>query len=269
MLRCCVLMSQILQIVRKRQSSRVPFDSERLVPRRDLKQILEAARWAPTAHNMQNFEIVVVDSKEVLERIGKINSPISETFIRENYQQLSFSKEEFLQRKVGILATMFPPEWRDPAKVHEVVAESKSWLLSETMEDCPVVLIVTFDPRRRAPASQGDFLGTISLGCVMENMWLVAQELGISFTVMSVFSAELVEKELKQLLNIPEYLRIAFAIRLGYPASTTAKYLRVRRDLAMFVHDNRFGNRWYTPSHTTSSVSIRADSHSKKKTLRT
>jgi len=260
-----VVMSQILKIIRERQSSRVPFDPEHSVPRRDLKQILEAARWAPTAHNMQNFEIIVVDSKELLERIGNINSPISEAFIRENYQQLSFSKEEFLQRKVGILATMFPPEWRDPAKVHEVVAESKSWLLSETMEGCPVVLIVIFDPRRRAPASQGDFLGIISLGCVMESMWLVAQGLGISFTVMSVFSADLVEKELKQLLKIPEHLRIAFAIRLGYPVSTTAKYLRVRRDLDMFVHDNMFGHRWHTRSHTTSSVSKRANSHSTKR----
>jgi len=26
-----------------------------------LRQILEAARWAPTPHNMENFEIVAVD----------------------------------------------------------------------------------------------------------------------------------------------------------------------------------------------------------------
>ncbi len=28
------------------------------------------ARWAPTAHNMQNFEVIVVDDNEVLEIIG-------------------------------------------------------------------------------------------------------------------------------------------------------------------------------------------------------
>jgi nitroreductase len=227
-----------------RQSSRVPFDPERPVPKQELRQILEAARWAPTAHNMQNFEIIVVHSKELLKRIGNIKSPISKAFIRENYQQLSFSKREFLQKKVGILATMFPPEWRNPAKVDEIVRESKSWLLSETMEGSPVVLIVIYDPRKRAPASKGDFLGIISLGCVMENMWLVAQELGISFTVMSVFAGTLVQRKLKRLLNIPEYMKIAFAIRLGYPAYASAKYLRMRRDLEMFLHDNKFGNKW-------------------------
>ncbi|MGD0177937.1 MAG: nitroreductase family protein [Candidatus Bathyarchaeia archaeon] len=265
MSRWVVVMSQILKIVRERQSSRVPFDPERSVAKQDLKQILEAARWAPTAHNMQNFEIIVVDSKGLLEKIGNIKSPISEAFIRENYQQLSFSKDEFLQKKVGILATMFPPEWRDPAKVDEVVRESKSWLLSETMEDSPIVLIVIYDPRMRAPASEGDFLGIISLGCVMENMWLVAQDAGISFHVMSVFAADLVENELKRLLNVPKYMKIAFAIRLGYPVSRSAKYLRVRRDLDTFVHDNRFGNKWSTSSYTPSSLSKRAASHSKKK----
>jgi nitroreductase len=257
-------MSQILKIVRERQSSRIPFDPERPVAKQDLKQILEAARWAPTAHNMQNFEIIVVDSKELLEKIGNINSPISEAFIRENYQQLVFSKKEFLRRKVGILAKMFPPEWRNPAKVKEVVRESESWLLSETMEGSPIVLIVVYDARKRAPASEGDFLGIISLGCVLENIWLVAQDMRICLQVMSVFAADRVENELKRLLNIPEYMKIAFALRLGYPVSTSAKYLRVRRDLDTFVHDNMFGNKWPTRSYVPSSLSKRGASRSKK-----
>lgn len=204
---------------------------------------MEAGRWAPTAHNMQNYEIIAVDNKELLEKIGNIRSPISEAFIRENYQQLSFSKKEFLRKKVGILATMFPPEWRDPNRVEEVVHESESWLLSETMDGSPLVLIVVYDARKRAPASEGDFLGIISLGCVMENMWLVAQGLGISLSIMSVFSADLVEDELKRLLNIPEFMRIAFAIRLGYPVSRPSRYLRVRRDVEDFTHYNRFGKK--------------------------
>jgi len=237
-------MSQVLNAVRKRHSSRVPFKPERSLTKQDLKQILEAARWAPTAHNMQNFEIIVVDNKALLEKIGNIKSPISAAFIRENYRQLSFSRKELLRKKVGILATMFPPDWRDPAKVNEIVRESKSWLLSETTEGSPIILIVIYDPRKRAPASKGDFLGIISLGCVLESMWLVAQDLRISFHVMSVFAAASVEDRLKRLLDIPEYMRIAFAIRMGYPLSTSAKYLRVRRDLEAFVHDNRYGRRW-------------------------
>lgn len=92
------------------------------------------------------------------------------------------------------------------------------------------------------PASHGDVLGFISLGCLMENMWLMAQSLGVSLHILSAFSAPLVESEIKKLLGIPEYMKIAFTCRLGYPTGAS-KYLRVRRDIEDFTHHNKFGNK--------------------------
>ena len=234
-------MEDVLTLIKERHSARAPFDPERPVARQDLRQIVEAARWSPTAHNMQNFEILVIDDKELLDRVGAIESHISEAFIRENYQQLSFSEDELRKKKVGILGTMFPPTWTDPAKVDEAVRETST--LSQTIKGSPTVLIVIYDSRKRAPASEGDVLGMLSLGCVMENVWLMAQSLGISFQVMSVFGAEPVEEELKSLLDIPHYMKIGYACRLGYPIPPSAGYLRVRRDAGDFTHYNRFGNK--------------------------
>ena len=59
-------MNEILKIIQERQSARVPFDPNRPVSKNDLKQILEAARWTPTAHNMQNFDAIIIDDKTVL-----------------------------------------------------------------------------------------------------------------------------------------------------------------------------------------------------------
>jgi nitroreductase len=233
-------MSEILRIIQERHSSRVPFDMDHKPSKQDLMQILEAARWAPTAHNMQNFEIIVVDDKRQLEELGEIKSRISEDFLRENYQQLSFSEEELLQKKVGILGAMFPPSWRTPGDWRRVANDCEPSVLDQTIKGSPVLLIVTYDPRKRAPASVGDILGFISLGCVMENMWLMAEELGISFQIMSVFGGDEVESEVKKILDIPEYLKIAYAIRLGYPISKSSQLLRVRRDIAGFAHHNRF-----------------------------
>jgi len=101
------------------------------------------------------------------------------------------------------------------------------------------LLVVLYDPTRRAPASEHDALGMISLGCVMENMWLVAQSLGLGFHIQSSFSANGVEPEVKRLLAVPDPWKIGFAVRLGYP-KTSPDYLRVRRDLADFAHRNRF-----------------------------
>ena len=240
-----IMMTDILKLIQQRQSTRVPYDPNRPVAKDDLRQIIEAARWAPTAHNMQNFEIVVVDDKKVLEKIGNIKSQVSEAFIRENYQQLSFSEEELLQKKVGILGTMFPPDWRNPARLDKAVRESRPTPLNQRINGSPVLLIVVYDARKRAPASKGDVLGFISLGCVMENMWLMAQFLGISVHVLSVFAGDAVEKEVKQILSIPEYLKVAFAFRMGHPVSKPAKHLRVRRDVEMFTCHNRFGNKGF------------------------
>jgi len=239
-------MTNLLKLMEERHSSRVPFDRKRPVAKQDVRRILEAGRWAPTAHNMQNFEVLVIDDKKLLEKIGNIKSPISEEFIRENYQQLSFSEKELLEKKVGLLAAMFPPSWTDPAKLDEVVRESVARSLQEILQGSPMLLIVIYDSRKRAPASEGDVLGIMSIGCVMENMCLMAQSLGISFHVISAFSASAVEKEVKRILDIPGYMKIAFACRLGYPISAPTKYLRVRRDVEDFAHHNRFGNKQRT-----------------------
>lgn len=230
----------ILKIIQERKSARLPFDPGRPISEEDLEQILEAARWAPTAHNMQNFEIIVVDDKEQLETIGKIKSQVSETFLRENYQQMSFSEEELRKRKVGVLAGMFPPSWRRPdAQVDSADSMAHSFL-GGILQHAPMLLIVVYDSTKRAPASEGDVLGMISLGCVMENMWLMAESLGIGFHIVSALSSEAVEKDLRPLLNLPPQIKIAFACRLGYPTAEQVGYIRVRRDISDFTHKNRF-----------------------------
>jgi nitroreductase len=214
---------------------------KRSIAKQDLEQILKAGSWAPTAHNMQNFEMIVVDDPELLEMIGKIKNPISMEFIKENYQQLSFSEEELNQKKVGILATRFPPAWRNPdATIDELMSEDRP------LPPSPAMLIMVYDPGKRAPASDGDFLGIISLGCVTENMWLMAEALGIGFHIVSSLGAGPAEKEVKRILSIPDFLQIVYAIRLGYPVSGSDKYLRVRREVKDFTHHNRFGNKGLT-----------------------
>ncbi len=231
----------ILSLIQQRQSARVAFDPERPIPPAHLERILEAARWTPTAHNMQNFEIVVVDDRALLEKIANIHSEISEAFVQENYQQLSFSEAELRRKKVGLLGLMFPASWRTPGAPPRLDEAHAHSTLGEPIRSSAALLIVLYDPRRRAPASEGDVLGMISLGCLMENMWLVAASLNLGLQIQSVFSSPRVESEVKDLLGVPAPLRIGFACRLGYPLQEPG-YLRVRRDTGDFVHRNRFGH---------------------------
>ena len=232
-------MSDVLELIKNRRSMRMPFDPERPVEGEALADILEAARWSPTAHNMQNFEIVVVDDRKVLDEIAAVERPISETFIRENYEQLSFSEDELLRRKTGLLGTMFPPSWRKPDFHLGDITDEEAAAARRPMPATPTLLVVVYDPSRRAPASEGDFLGIISLGCVMENMWLAAESAGVGLQIVSSLSSS---PEVRGILGIPDELVIAFSCRIGYPAAPPTPQLRVRRDVADFTHHNRFAS---------------------------
>jgi len=231
-------MPEILKLIQERESARAPFDLKRPVSRQDLRQILEAGNWAPTAHNMQNFEIIVVDDPRILEMLGQLKNPISMEFVKENYQQLSFSEAELKQKKVGILANRFPPAWSNPNATRDELAATE-----RPLPTSPVMLFMVYDPSRRAPASEGDFLGIISLGCATENMWLMAESLGVGFHIVSSFGGGSIEPQVKQILAIPESLRIVYAIRLGYPLGSSGQNLRIRREIEDFTHHNRFGKK--------------------------
>jgi len=235
-------MDDLLRIIKERHSTRALFDSQKPVPKRDVKKIIEAGRWAPTAHNMQNFEIIVIDDKNVLGQVGSIETYPSPDFIRENYEQLSMTEEELLQKKVGILGMHFPPEWRDKTKLEAAMMDKTPGTLNQTINGSPTILVVLYDTRKRAPASEGDVLGILSLGCLMENMWLMAHTLDIGFQIMSVFSGA-VQKDVKKILNIPEYMAVSFAIRLGYPVTQTT-YVRVRRESESFTYGNEYGKKY-------------------------
>jgi nitroreductase len=232
-------MADILDLMLHRKSYRVPFDRDRPVAADDLAAVLEAARWTPSAHNMQNWEIIAIDDPAVLEAVATAERPVSVAFIRENYEQLSFSEEEFRRRGTGLLAAQFPPAWLAPDIIDGTrgATPDEAVFMPPPLPYCPVMLVVLYDPSRRAPASEGDFLGIISLGCLMQNMWLAAESRGLA---MHIVSSLCDAKGMDEILGIPENLVIAFACRIGYPVRDPDSP-RVRREAAGFVHRNRYG----------------------------
>jgi nitroreductase len=113
---------------------------------------------------------------------------------------------------------MFPPHWVGPDSGPVDVTDLEQGFLDATMRSCPVVVIVVCHARKRAPASDGDVLGLMTLGCDLQNMWLTAEARGIGMQVISVFSDQHVEDELRRILSIAQHMKIAFACRLGYPS---------------------------------------------------
>jgi nitroreductase len=236
-------MKNIFQIIHERHSSFGLFYPAKSVSKNDLNMILEAARWAPSAHNMQNFEIIVVDDVNLLDAIGDIKFPVSAAYVRENFESLSFSDAELIKRKTGIIDSGFPKFMKTPgARTYENISNKDMSSVGKQVQTCTVMLVLVYDPAKRAPASEGDFLGIISLGCATENMWLMADSLDISFHIMSSIHSEPIAGEVRKLLKIPDHLTIVFGIRLGYAVPSNKKYLKVRREKEDFIYSNNYGN---------------------------
>jgi nitroreductase len=234
----------LLTLIQKRHSTRGPFNPDRAVTTQQVKLILEAARWAPTPNNMQNFAIVVVYDKERLEAIGKIPAEMSETYLKETAEHISFSEEALKHRKTGTLANIYPRAWTDPEAWNpESDARSQLTVLGRAILEPQVLLVVLYDSSIHSPDSKGDALGLMGLGCVMENMWLMSESEGLGMHILTVFRNGAVEKQVQHALDIPPLMKIAFACSLGYPANPAEPYLRVRRELEDFVHHNQFGHK--------------------------
>ncbi|MFW5913317.1 MAG: nitroreductase family protein [Candidatus Hadarchaeota archaeon] len=69
----------LLDLIKKRRSVR-SFKSKE-IPDKDLKKILEAARWAPSAGNKQPLEIVVIKSEKKRTQLTK--AALNQKFLKE------------------------------------------------------------------------------------------------------------------------------------------------------------------------------------------
>ncbi len=245
-------MQNIIKVIQSRHSTRGAFDLTRSISRETQQLILEGAQWAPTPTNMQNFEVVVVDSKEQLDAIGRVPADMSEQFLRETYGLLSYSDAELREKKTGMLASSFPSAWTNPEAWNpESDYRSQLTFLGRAIGETPLMMFVVYDATKRAPGSEGDPVGLISLGCVLENMWLVCESLELGLHVLTVVSDGPVEHKLKDVLRVPANMKIAFACSIGYAADPLASYTRVRRDLNDFVHYNKFA---YTARDKTATI---------------
>ena len=235
----------ILDLIRERKSTRDVFDRKRPVTRDELNKILEAARWTPTAHNMQNFELIVVDDREILENIAGISYPMTKAFIKENAEHISTTEEEWRKRKTGILGAHVPPALSEATdKVDEKALGKLNTWWGKAIPTSSFLVVIFYDPSHRAPDSENDFLGVMSLGCLLQNVWLMATAMEIDFQAVSALGNRLVDKEIREILEIPAHLRVALAFRIGHADTDAKKHVTVRREIEDFTYYNGYGRRY-------------------------
>jgi len=164
---------ELEEAIRKRRSVRRYLDKD--VEDEKIQRILDAARWAPSAGNLQSVEYIVVKDKET-------KNKLSET----SYGQ----------------------------------AQSR---------DAPVNIVVCVNFRKISHyGERGVELYSIQeSGACIQNLMLTAHSLGLGTCWIGAFD----EVKAKEILRVPDHVRVVGIITLGYPDESPRSSRRNLKDI--------------------------------------
>jgi nitroreductase len=165
------------------------------IPDEYIQKIIEAARWAPSGGDAQPWEFVVIKRKDIKEKIAALFMESIKPL-----RQAELTREKEL--RIPALETEMP----EPG-----------------FKNAPVFILLCGDPRTNEafPLTVYEKWGTevfiSNLASAFLCMQLAAKSLGLGSQWVSS-SGSLMEDKLKELLNIPEEIKIYDMMAMGYPA---------------------------------------------------
>ncbi len=201
----------VSRAVAERRSTRAFLPKD--VPAETLRSIFERAQRAPSWCNIQPWRVWVASG---------------ETRARLTSEMTRAALEEAPSPDVP-----FPTDYPEPYGTHrracgralyeamgvardDTAGRQAAWLRNFVAFDAPHVAIVGFD-------SRFDLYAALDVGCWLQTVLLLAREEGVSACAQA--SLSLYPKVSREILGIPEQVKILFGIALGYedpsaPANT-------------------------------------------------
>lgn len=227
----------------------------------DLHRIIEAAGWAPSGHNSQPWEFVVVDDAEVIGKIAKTATDNFDAFLAtstdlkrfvSNFNRwLRWSVEDLNYVGDGIYFERMPRTlWQalDKLTDDEAIRERLVGLFgsrgipSKLLSTAPCLIFTLVNTERQIPDCSNDMMALTSTGAAMQNLRLAAHDLGIAVHEQSpLYDLPETRKAISELLGIPGHCNIVGGMRLGYPTDPVRSSLtHVRRPVTAVMHRNGY-----------------------------
>ena len=205
------------EAIRSRRSVR-RYDPSAPVPERDLMQVLEAGRLAPSGINMQSWVFIVVRDPALKQRLA------DETMLLPANTQMCHEAPVLLVCCAKLDAA-------------DEIAERLHDLADAGLVDAGAIEELARRYRRsfsRMPESERREYMVLNLTIAATQMVLQATELGYGTCWLKGFS----EKRIRRILNVPDNLHVSSIIPLGRPAEAPPP--RNRKPLDAMVVRDRF-----------------------------
>lgn len=189
-----------LRSVRKFKPDHIPDDV--------IRKILQAATRAASGSNSQPWEFVVVREPKVK---GRLTEPMLRTWLA----------------RLGSGPRM-------SGRMKEVYDDATEML--RNTEKVPVIVFCCFDTER---VSKSEEVRYASILPAVQNLMLAAHAMGLG-TCLTVHGSTSTrgEPEVKKILGIPDNIKIACLVYLGYPAIKLGPPRR--KDVEVFTHYDRW-----------------------------
>ena len=198
---------EVIEAIRSRRSIR-GFKPDP-VPRKVLEELLDTCRWAPSAQNIQTWEMAILGGKVMAEAKARLEAKVKDKVKPNPDLPVIEPTGIYLQRGTESRDTIdrhqFPPGTED------LDAKRAGYLLKGgRFHDAPNAIIIYSDKTLDAKA-------VINAGILAQTIALAAPAYGLGTCLM--FRAVNYPDVLRELLGIPESKTIILGVAIGYPDS--------------------------------------------------
>jgi nitroreductase/ferredoxin len=194
---------QVLELIRSRRTKRLfkaaPVEKE------VIEKVIEAARFAPSGHNEQTTEFVVIQDKKLLKKIATLTAEGLEKLVGYTKNPIGrMMMRRAMGRRGAEYVAMLAVE------MEGLVSMFKSgidWIF----RDAPVLLLFCAD-------SAGGSSASINANLALQNATLAAETVGLGclYSGFVVFTSDR-DDSIAQLISLPDTHQIFGALLMGYP----------------------------------------------------
>jgi nitroreductase/NAD-dependent dihydropyrimidine dehydrogenase PreA subunit len=200
--------NELLEMLRARRSLRAFKDAE--VEQSAIERIIEAAQLAPTAHNLQNVEYVVVRKKDELKAI----SGMAVRFFERMTRQL---RNPLLRGIFRLTSGHEAKSLLDFAPEMEVMVDGYNKGEDFVLRGAPCLIVAHVERNIHLPEANAML--------ALHNAALLAQTMGLgSFLVGYLVGACGRDRSIPDFLGVPKTHRVHGALALGYPRRTFSRW---------------------------------------------
>lgn len=250
---------EAIEAIKDRHMYRGVFQDKK-VDRAILFRLIEAARWAPSGHNSQPWEFLIIDDQKIISEVVTIAidtfTGVQKTrqdlkdWVRSWWQWLRWSDEELEAAGDGIyMRQMLRASWEEMINT-ESVEQIRTKILEilpptrgvSKITNAPCLIFTLLKETGKLPNLSQDIMELTSIGAAMQNLRIAAHSLGLAVHELSLlYDVPATREGIAKRLGIPPHCRIVSAMRVGYPGAKDENLsTHVRRPLEKLLHWNHY-----------------------------